>query len=55
VGILNSMKDLHNAKAHSVQAGNIGRGADNSLAFLICSTTKRIFPGWVKEVRTAKS
>jgi hypothetical protein len=36
------------------------RGADKSLAFrissfLICSTTKRIFLGWVKEVRTTKS
>jgi hypothetical protein len=31
------------------------RGADKSLAFPIFSTTKRIFLGWVKEVRTAKS
>jgi hypothetical protein len=36
------------------------RGADKSLAFPIsyfpvCSTTKRIFLGWVKEVRTKKS
>jgi hypothetical protein len=36
------------------------RGADKSLAFPIsyfpiCSTTKRIFLGWVKEVRTMKS
>jgi hypothetical protein len=35
------------------------RGADKSLAFLIsyfpiCSTIKRIFLGWVKEVRTTK-
>jgi hypothetical protein len=35
-------------------------GADKSLAFLIssfpiCSKTKRIFLGWVKEVRTTKS
>jgi hypothetical protein len=30
-------------------------GADKSLAFPICSTTKRIFLGWVKEVRTTKS
>jgi hypothetical protein len=38
----------------------ICRGADKSLAFPIsyfpiCSTTKRIFLGWVKEVRTTKS
>jgi hypothetical protein len=32
----------------------ICRGADKSLAFPICSTTKRIFLGWVKEVRTTK-
>jgi hypothetical protein len=32
----------------------IRRGADKSLAFPICSTTKRIFLGWVKEVRTTK-
>jgi hypothetical protein len=36
------------------------RGADKSLAFPIsrfpiCSTTERIFLGWVKEVRTTKS
>jgi hypothetical protein len=36
------------------------RGADKSLAFPIscfpnCSTTKRIFLGWVKEVRRTKS
>jgi hypothetical protein len=30
-------------------------GADKILAFPICSTTKRIFLGWVKEVRTKKS
>jgi hypothetical protein len=30
----------------------ICRGADKSLAFPIFSTTKRIFLGWVKEVRT---
>jgi hypothetical protein len=30
------------------------RGADKSSAFPICSTTKRIFLGWVKEVRTMK-
>jgi hypothetical protein len=39
---------------------NIRRGADKSLAFTIScfplvSTTKRIFLGWVKEVRTTKS
>jgi hypothetical protein len=33
----------------------IRRGAGKSLAFPICSTTKRIFLGWVKEVRTTKS
>jgi hypothetical protein len=38
----------------------IRRSADKSLAFLIscfpiCSITKRIFLGWVKEVRTTKS
>jgi hypothetical protein len=32
----------------------INRGADKSLAFPVCSTTKRIFLGWVKEVRTTK-
>jgi hypothetical protein len=36
------------------------RGADKSLAFPvsyfpICGTTKRVFLGWVKEVRTTKS
>jgi hypothetical protein len=34
---------------------SIHRGADKSLAFPICSTTERIFLGWVKEVRTMKS
>jgi hypothetical protein len=33
----------------------ISGGADKSLAFPICSTTKRIILGWVKEVRTMKS
>jgi hypothetical protein len=33
----------------------IRRGADKSLAFPICSPTKRIFLGWVKEVRLTKS
>jgi hypothetical protein len=38
----------------------IRKGADKSLAFPIsyfpiCSTTKRIFLGWVEEVRTTKS
>jgi hypothetical protein len=38
----------------------IRRGADKYLAFPIsylpiCSTTKRTFLGWVKEVRTTKS
>jgi hypothetical protein len=37
----------------------VRRGADKSLAFSIsyipiCSTTKTIFLGWVKEVRTTK-
>jgi hypothetical protein len=41
-------------------SGIICRGADKSLAFPIshfpiCSTTKRFFLGWVKEVRTTKS
>jgi hypothetical protein len=31
------------------------RGADKSSAFPICSKTKIIFLGWVKEVRTTKS
>jgi hypothetical protein len=30
---------------------NLRRGADKSLAFPICSATKRIFLGWVKEVK----
>jgi hypothetical protein len=39
---------------------SIRRGAGKSLAFPIsyfpvCSITKRIFLGWVKEVRTTKS
>jgi hypothetical protein len=34
---------------------NIRRGADKSLAFPICSTNKRIFLGWVKEIRTTKT
>jgi hypothetical protein len=29
-------------------------GADKSLAFPICSTTKRIFLGWVKEVMSVE-
>jgi hypothetical protein len=33
----------------------ICRGADKFLAFPIFSTTKIIFLGWVKEVRTTKS
>jgi hypothetical protein len=42
------------------RARHIRRGADKSLAFPIsyfpiCSTTKRIFPGWVKEVKTIES
>jgi hypothetical protein len=31
------------------------RGAEKSLAFPICTTTERIFLGWVKEVRTTKT
>jgi hypothetical protein len=31
---------------------SLRRGADKSLAFPICNTTKRIFLGWGKEVRT---
>jgi hypothetical protein len=39
--------------AHSA---SLRRGADKSLAFLICSTTKKkCFLGWVKEVSTTKS
>jgi hypothetical protein len=34
---------------------SLRRGADKSLAFPICSTTKRILLGWVKKVRTTKS
>jgi hypothetical protein len=34
--------------------GAIRRGAEKSLAFPICSATKRIFLGWIKEVRTTK-
>jgi hypothetical protein len=34
---------------------DIPTGADKSLAFPICSTTKRILLGWVKEVGTTKS
>jgi hypothetical protein len=30
-------------------------GAYKSSAFPVCSTTKRIFLGWAKEVRTTKS
>jgi hypothetical protein len=37
------------------QGKGIGRVADKSLASPTCSTTKRIFLGWVKEVRTTKS
>jgi hypothetical protein len=43
-----------------IKGKHICRGADKSLAFHvfyfpICSTTKRIFLGWVKEVRMMKS
>jgi hypothetical protein len=41
------------------QVFNFGKsvrwGDDMSSAFPICSTTKKIFLGWVKEVRTKKS
>jgi hypothetical protein len=40
---------------HNIINVSVRRGADKSLAFPICSTTKRIFLGWVKEVRTTKS
>jgi hypothetical protein len=36
-------------------ASELRRGADKSLALLICSTTKRNFLGWVEEIRTTKS
>jgi hypothetical protein len=32
----------------------ICKGADKSSAFPICSTIKRIFCGWVKEIKTMK-
>jgi hypothetical protein len=43
-----------------MQYATMVKGADKSLAFPIsyfptCSTTKGIFLGWVKEVRTTKS
>jgi hypothetical protein len=39
-----------------IQRGLTVRGAaDKSLAFPGCSTSKRVFLGWVKEVRTTKS
>jgi hypothetical protein len=34
---------------------HIHRDAGKSLAFPICSTTKRMFLGWVEELRTTKS
>jgi hypothetical protein len=45
---------------HSSDYEVIRRGADKSLVFPIsyfpiCSTTKRIFLGWLKEVRNTKS
>jgi hypothetical protein len=44
----------------SSSVNGLRRAADKSLAFPIpcfpiCSTTKRIFLGWVEEVRTTKS
>jgi hypothetical protein len=36
-------------------SAEIRSGADKSLAFPTFSTTKRIFLGWVKKVRTTKS
>jgi hypothetical protein len=49
-----------NVEFYCVKAGGVRRGADKSLAFPIsyfhiCSTTKIIFLGWVKEVRTMNS
>jgi hypothetical protein len=49
--------DLLTTYTHDLE---LCRGPDKSFAFpnsyfLICSTTKRIFLGWVKEVRTTKS
>jgi hypothetical protein len=46
--------------AYATKTGYIHRGADKYLAFRIsyfavCSITKRISLGWVKEVRTTKS
>jgi hypothetical protein len=51
---------LHNQRAAASDTNKEGKGTDKSLAFLICyflvcSTTKRIFLVWVKEVRTKKS
>jgi hypothetical protein len=53
--VAQSVRLTHCSYAHLVR-----RGADKSLAFPIsyfpvCSTTKIIFLGWVKEVRTTKS
>jgi hypothetical protein len=39
----------------SEHATSVRRGVDKSLAFPVCSTIKKIFLGWVKEVRTTKS
>jgi hypothetical protein len=48
----NSVVCVYNFIGHRHE---IHRGADKSLAFPVCNTTKRIFLGWVKEVRTTKS
>jgi hypothetical protein len=37
------------------QAVHIRKGVDKSLAFLVCSTNKIIFLGWVKEIISTKS
>jgi hypothetical protein len=39
----------------SIAVEELRTGADKPLAFPICGTTKIIFLGWVKEVRTTKS
>jgi hypothetical protein len=69
-GILEKSEEVNGMKSHETNDRNaflhsqwalyIRRGAEKSLAFRIsyfpiCSTTKRIFLGWIKEVRTTKS
>jgi hypothetical protein len=53
-------KTMPDSVCHSCTNEGVHRGVDKSLAFPIspmggCGTTKRIFLGWVKEVRTTKS